>query len=91
MPVTILLCSTTPHSGFDPYLQLDYMGQQVATDDDSAGNLNARIVYTPVSSGAYTIYVMSQGGTAPTAGAAYTLRVVQGAMFTASCPAVSSP
>ncbi len=90
-PVTIVMCSTSPSVNFDPYLQLDRSGAQVAIDDDSAGNLNARIVYTPVESGSYTLYASSRGGTAPPAGAAYTLRVIRGAMFDATCPAPGSP
>jgi hypothetical protein len=89
--VTILLCSAAPSSAFDPYLQLDFMGQNVAMDDDSAGNLNARIVYTPTQSGAYDVYVTSHGGTAPAGGAAYTVRVLAGAMYEATCPTTGGP
>ncbi|MEI8254441.1 MAG: hypothetical protein WCJ30_02090 [Deltaproteobacteria bacterium] len=90
-PVTIVMCSTTPSVNFDPRLQLDRNGVQVATDDDSAGNLNARIVYTPSESGTYTVYAASVGGTAPPSGASYTLRVMRGAVFDATCPAPGSP
>ena len=43
---------------FDAYLRLeDPSGKQVAEDDDSGGNLNSRIVYTPQSEGEYRIIV----------------------------------
>lgn len=90
-PVTILLCSTMPSSGFDPFLLLDFMGNQVAMDDDSAGNLNARIIYAPTETGTYSLYVTSWGGTAPPSSSAYTLHVMSGQMFGVTCPAAGSP
>src|SRR5205085_1211000 len=43
---------------FDAYLRLeDPSGKQVAEDDDSAGKLNSRIVYTPQTDGLYRIVV----------------------------------
>lgn len=90
-PVTIVMCSLSPNADFDPYLQLDHSGVQVATDDDSAGNLNARVVYTPDQSGTFTVYATSRGGTAPAAGGAYSLRAMRGAMYDATCPAPGSP
>ena len=89
--VTIVMCSTMPSSAFDPALQLDFRGERVADDDDSAGNLNARIVYTPLVSGTYDVFAMAHGGTAPAGGASYTLRVYEGAMFDVTCPAGTGP
>jgi tetratricopeptide (TPR) repeat protein len=44
-------------SGLDPYLVLvDGAGQIVAQDDDSGGNLNARIVYKCSQTGTFRIY-----------------------------------
>ncbi len=41
---------------FDAYLRLETAaGQEVARDDDSGGNLNARIVYTPAQAGEYRV------------------------------------
>ncbi len=42
-------------STVDPYLYLKDGEQVVASDDDSGGNLNARIVYTPTKDGEFTI------------------------------------
>jgi hypothetical protein len=40
----------------DPYLYLeDPKGQVVAQDDDSGGNLNARIIYMPMQDGEYRV------------------------------------
>ncbi len=55
-------------NGYDPYLWLyDPVGQLVAQDDDSGGNLNARIIYTPNVSGTFQIkcgsFNNSSGGT----------------------------
>jgi serine protease Do len=43
---------------FDAYLRLeDPSGTQLAEDDDSAGKLNSRIVFTPKTEGVYRIIV----------------------------------
>src|SRR5262245_48561440 len=43
-------------SNMDPYLRLeDSAGTQLAQDDDSGGNLNARIVFTPPKTDTYRI------------------------------------
>jgi hypothetical protein len=42
-------------SQIDPYLFLKDGDQVVASDDDSGGNLNARIIYTPTKDGEFTI------------------------------------
>jgi hypothetical protein len=40
---------------FDPYLMLSGFGVLIR-DDDSGGNLNARIIFTPDVTGTYNIY-----------------------------------
>lgn len=65
---------------FDPYLVLaDADGNELATDDDSAGNLDSRISYTFADAGEYLITATSfsghNGGTGATG--AYTLSVAQ--------------
>jgi len=60
-------------SQFDAYLYLENQnGQVLAQDDDSAGNKNARIFFTPSVSGTYTVVCTSfnQGATG-----AYLVRV----------------
>ena len=48
---------------FDPYLRiLDAGGKQLAEDDDSGGNLNARIRFTPPKDGDYQIVATRFGG-----------------------------
>lgn len=47
-------------NAFDSYLRLEYpIGRTVAEDDDSGGNLNARIVYRPSVSGLHRIVATS--------------------------------
>lgn len=76
--VTITLVSRD----FDPLLLLvDENGEQVASDDDSAGNLNARIEsFTVPSSGTYVIIVTSFGtsNTGVEFSGEYTLSVERG-------------
>lgn len=44
---------------FDPYLRLqDDAGKTLAFDDDGAGDLNSRIIFTPTKSGQYRILAM---------------------------------
>lgn len=41
---------------FDPFLRIeDERGRQLAADDDSGGNLNARLTFTPPTDGVYRI------------------------------------
>ena len=48
---------------FDNFLRLeDPDGNQVAQDDDSGGNLNARIVHTPTRDGWYRVIVTTFSG-----------------------------
>jgi HEAT repeat protein len=66
---TIDLLST----GWDNYLRLENgQGQQLAEDDDSGGNLNARIVFRAPADGSYRIIVTSYAGGAS---GSYTLKV----------------
>lgn len=71
---------TLTSDDFDTYLVLsDEDGNEIATDDDSAGNLNSRISYLFTDDGTYTItatsYSAHHGGTARTG--AYTLSVIE--------------
>jgi len=60
-------------SPWDKYLRLENArGEQLAQDDDSGGNLNARIVFRAPEDGWYRIIVTSY---APRASGNYTLRV----------------
>jgi len=50
--------TTNPGSNLDVMIAVfDLHGTRLATDDDSAGNLNARIVFTPPADGLYFIRV----------------------------------
>ncbi|MCB9957059.1 MAG: PPC domain-containing protein [Rhodospirillaceae bacterium] len=56
----------------DPLLRLrDSQGNEVAVDDDSGTGFNARIIYTPVATGLFTIAASSYGS----ATGSYSLRV----------------
>ena len=47
-------------TAFDAYLRvLDKDGLELAFDDDSGGNLNARLVFTPPAAGPYRIVATS--------------------------------
>ncbi|MEI8258928.1 MAG: PPC domain-containing protein [Deltaproteobacteria bacterium] len=48
---------TTPGSNLDMYLVLRQNGVEVTHDDDSAGSLNSRIVFTPTTTGYYEVRV----------------------------------
>jgi hypothetical protein len=86
-PVTILTCGgpsmTTPGSNLDVYVLLMFNNQEVIHDDDSAGNLNSRIMYTPMQTGLYQIRVTTYG--AGLRQGMYTLRVFPGMLPTATC------
>jgi hypothetical protein len=57
---------------FDSYLRIeDVTGKQLAEDDDSGGNLNARIRFLPPQDAVYQIIAMTFAGGAGT----YTLKV----------------
>ena len=48
---------------FDPYLRLeDQAGKELAKDDDSGGNLNARIIFTAPKDGKYTVIATTDDG-----------------------------
>ena len=54
----IEMTSADPMS-FDPYLRLqDDAGKVLSYDDDSGGNMNSRIMFTPTKSGQYRIIAM---------------------------------
>jgi hypothetical protein len=58
----------------DPYLRIeDENGTELARDDDSGGNLNARIIFTCPANGNYHIIATALG--APQAAASYTLTI----------------
>lgn len=68
-------CVSSNARTFDPYLQLFLNGQQVATNDNGGGNLNARI-RTPLVPGRYTVRVSTlRRGVIPMP-TPFTLRVV---------------
>ncbi len=49
-------------AGFDPYLVLkDENGKMVMSDDDSAGNLNSRMVYRANEDGQFQVYATTLG------------------------------
>ena len=52
---------TTPGSNLDMYLVLLQNGVEVTHDDDSAGSLNSRIVFTATTPGFYTVRVRTFG------------------------------
>ena len=68
MPVTIVVrggpSMTTPGSNLDVYTILLMNGQELTHDDDSAGNLNSRIVWTPTMTGMHTIRVTTEAPSA---------------------------
>jgi hypothetical protein len=70
---------TTPGSNLDVYtVILDAQGQEVTHDDDSAGDLNSRIVFTPPAAGTYTVRVTTFGSGLKQG--AYTVQTYAGAM-----------
>ena len=85
-PVTIVTrggpSTSSPGTNMDMYTILMRNGVEVTHDDDSAGNLNSRIVYTPTQTGMYTIRVTTYGSGLKTG--AYTLQTYAGALPTQS-------
>jgi len=65
MPVTIVVRGgpsvTSPGSNLDVYTILLQNGVEVTHDDDSAGNLNSRIIFTPPTTGMYTVRITTYG------------------------------
>jgi hypothetical protein len=53
---------TLDSKAFDPYLILEFKGKKVAEDDDSGGDLNARLVYRAAQTGVYRIVVTAFDG-----------------------------
>ena len=86
--VTVTLCALA----FDPYLIMTkdgMMGTMVAEDDDSAANLNARIVYSPPSADQgrlYTLHVTTSADYVPPANADWTLTAFDSSMPALRCP-----
>jgi hypothetical protein len=79
---------------FDPFVALQSAdGSELASDDDSAGNLNARIeTFALPGAGSYTVVVSSSGGTG--LGGSFTLLVSTGAIViepTATPEVVAEP
>lgn len=64
-PVTIVVrggpSTSEPGSNLDVYAIILRNGAEIAHDDDSAGNLNARLVFTPPTTGQYTLRVTTFG------------------------------
>jgi hypothetical protein len=85
-PVTLVArggpSRTNPGSNLDMYLVLQQNGVEVTHDDDSAGSLNSRIVFTPVTSGWYQVRVRTFGSGAKEGD--YTLQTWAGALSSAT-------
>jgi hypothetical protein len=64
-PVTIVVrggpSTSSPGMNLDVYTILLFNNREVTHDDDSAGNLNSRIIYTPTQTGMYTVRVNTFG------------------------------
>ena len=69
---------TDPGSTLDVYTILMQNGVEVMHDDDSAGSLNSRIVFSAPSTGLYTIRVTTYGGSLKEG--SYTLQTFEGAL-----------
>ena len=80
-PVTIVVrggpSTSSPGSNLDVYTILLFNNREVTHDDDSAGSLNSRIVYTPTQTGMYTVRVNTFGPGLRTG--AYTVQTWAGA------------
>ncbi|MDP3276666.1 MAG: hypothetical protein Q8Q09_15820 [Deltaproteobacteria bacterium] len=91
MPVTLLMCRTSVER-FDPYLAIHGpVGpmDNVETNDDSAGDYNSRLIYTPMTTGVHTIYATTFSSFSSNSNnGAYRLTVTAGANPTATCPAI---
>jgi hypothetical protein len=85
-PVTIVVrggpSTSSPGSNLDVYTILMRNGQEVTHDDDSAGNFNSRIIFTPTQTGMYTVRVTTYGAGLKTGG--YTVQTWTGANPAAS-------
>ena len=70
--------TTSPGSNLDVYtILLGPNHQEITHDDDSAGNFNSRIIYTPTQTGMYTVRVTTYGSGLKTG--AYTVQTYDGA------------
>jgi plastocyanin/uncharacterized protein YdeI (BOF family) len=61
--VVTIAMNREANTGLDPFLELEGPSLAGITDDDSGGDLNARIVYTLPANGRYTIVARSCCGT----------------------------
>ena len=74
--VQIVMCRAGDNSVLDPYLIVDFNGTHVLADDDSAGDLDARIQLDAMPPGRYTIIAtVATQMVALSGNHAYTLRV----------------
>src|SRR5204862_78378 len=68
-----LTSSSASGKWFDTWLRVeDAAGTELASDDDSGGSLNSRIMFTPTSSGQYRVIVTSFSANAPAAASSST-------------------
>jgi hypothetical protein len=83
LPVTIVARGGTAlgtGGSLDMYLYLSRDGVDLAFDDDSAGSLNSRIVFTPTETGPYVVRVTTYGSGLHRG--QYTLQTYPGALYT---------
>ena len=80
-PVTVVVrggpSTSTPGSNLDVYTIMMFNNQEVAHDDDGAGNLNSRLIYTPTQTGMHTVRVTTYGSGLKTG--TYTVQTYAGA------------
>jgi len=70
----VTITMTTHSAELDPFVTLmDAAGVQLATDDDSGGETNARLAFVIPASGRYGIEVSHAGGLLTTSGGPYSL------------------
>ena len=53
--VQVVMCAGADSSVLDPYLIVDFGGQRILADDDSAGDVNARVQIDATTAGTYSI------------------------------------
>ncbi len=73
--VQVVMCRADQESVLDPYLIVDFGGVHLLADDDSAGDLDARVQIDAVVTGRYTVYAaVVTGRVAQNGGRAYVIR-----------------
>lgn len=85
--VTLLMCRTSG-SSFDPFVSIHGPGgrsDNVRVNDDGAGSPDARLVFTPTSSGTHVIYATTYSYSSTRAGS-YRLTVLAGSQPAVRCP-----